>query len=98
MEAYQTYKHKDCVARIFISSNMQNDIMLCFERHHLTQSVWDTVKIQYRGTSTTRLHQLTLKFDGYKKRQNQMMRQHLTVMSNMINELRDVGHEMTNEQ
>ena len=27
-----------------------------------------------------------------------MMRQHLTIMSNMINELRDVGHEMIDEQ
>jgi hypothetical protein len=72
--------------------------MLRFERHRSTQSVWDAVKIQYGGTSTTRLRQLTLKFDGYKKCQNQTMRQHLTVMSNMISELKGVGHEMTDEQ
>ena len=41
---------------------------------------------------------MTLKFDGYKKRQNHMMRQHLTVMSNMISELRVAGHDMTDEQ
>jgi len=98
MEAYQTYKRKDHVARIFMLSNMRNDIMLRFERHRSAQSVWDAVKIQYGGTSTTRLRQLTLKFDGYKKRQNQTMRQHLTVMSNMISELRGVGHEMTDEK
>ena len=56
------------------------------------------MKVQYGGTSTTRLRQLTLKFDGYKKRQNHTMRQHLTVMSNMISELRVAGHEMINEQ
>ena len=56
------------------------------------------MKIQYGGTSTTRLHQLTLKFDRYKKRQNHTMRQHLLVMSNMINELRAAGHEMIDEQ
>ena len=56
------------------------------------------MKVQYGGTSTTRLRQLTLKFDGYNKRQNHIMRQHLTVMSNMINELRVVGHEMIDEQ
>jgi len=67
--------------------SMRNDTILHFERHRLAQSVWDAVKIQYGGTSTTRIHQLTLKFDGYKKRQNQKMRQHLTIMSNMINEL-----------
>ena len=98
MEAYQTYKRKDRVARILMLSSIRNDIMLCFERHRSAQSVWDAVKIQYGGTSTTRLRQLTLKFDGYKKCQNQTMRQHLTVMSNMISELRGAGHEMTDEQ
>jgi hypothetical protein len=72
--------------------------MLCFERHRFAQTIWDAVKIQYGGTSTTRLRQLNLKFDGYKKCQNQTMRQHLMVMSNMISELRGVGHEMTDEQ
>ena len=45
MEAYQTYKRKDCVARSLMLSSMRNDIMLCFERHRSTQSVWDAVKI-----------------------------------------------------
>ena len=72
--------------------------MLRFERHRSAQAVWDAVKVQYGGTSTTRLRQLTLKFDGYKKRQNDTMRQHLTIMSNMISELRVVGHDMTDEQ
>ena len=48
MEAYQTYKRKDRVARILMLSSMRNDIMLCFERHRSAQSVWDTVKIQYK--------------------------------------------------
>ena len=56
------------------------------------------MKVQYGRTSTVRLRQLTLKFDSYKNRQNHRMRQHLTVMSNMISELRVVGHEKTNEQ
>jgi hypothetical protein len=55
MEAYQTYKHKDRIGRIMMLSNMRNDIMLHFERHRSTQSVWDAIKIQYGGTSTTRL-------------------------------------------
>jgi len=53
MEAYQTYKHKDHVAHILMLSNMRNDIMLRFERHRSTLSVWDAIKIQYGGTSTT---------------------------------------------
>ena len=74
MEAYQAYKRKDRVARILLLSNMRNDIMLCFERHRSAQAIWDAVKVQYGGTSTTRLCQLTLKFDGYKKCQNYTMR------------------------
>ena len=98
MEAYQAYKRKDRVAHILLLSSTRNDIMLHFERHYSAQVVWDVVKVQYGGTSTTRLRQLTLKFDGYKKRQNHAMRQHLTVMSNMISELKVAGHEMTNKQ
>ena len=95
VEAYQAYKCKNRVARILLLSNIRNDIMLSFERHHSAQAVWDAV---YGGTFITRLRQLTLKFDGYKKHQNQTMRQHLMVMSNMISELRAAGHEMTDEQ
>ena len=72
--------------------------MLRFERYCSAQAVWDAVKVQYGGTSITRLRQLTLKFDGYKKRQNQTMRQHLTIMFNMVSELRADGHDMTDEQ
>ena len=56
------------------------------------------MKVQYGGISTTRLRQLTFKFDGYKKRQNHTMRQHLTVMSNIISELKTTRHEMTDDQ
>ena len=41
---------------------------------------------------------MTLKFDAYKKQSNHTLRQHLTIMSNMISELRCVGHELTDEQ
>ena len=66
--------------------------MLRFERHRSVQAIWNAAKVQYGGTLTTKLRQLTLKFDGYKKRQNHIMRQHITVMSNMISELRIVEH------
>ena len=98
LEAYQAYKHKDPVALILMLSSMKNDLMLRFERHRLAQAIWDAVKVQYGGTLTARLRQLTLKFYGYKKRQNDTMRQHLTIMSNMINESRAAGHDMTDEQ
>ena len=67
MKAYQAYKHKDRVACILILSSMRNDLMLRFENNRSAMAVWDVVKIQFGGTSTTRLRQLTLKFDAYKK-------------------------------
>ena len=98
MEADQAYKRKDRVACILLLSSMRNDIMLRFERHLPAQIVWDIVKIQYGETFTTRLYQLTLKFDGYKKCHNHIMRQHFMVMFNTISELKVVEHKMTNEQ
>ena len=41
---------------------------------------------------------LTLKFDAYKKQSNHTMRQHLTIMSNMISELSGADHELINRQ
>ena len=55
MEAYQAYKNKDRVAHILMLSSMRNDMMLCFENNRSAMVVWDTVKIQFYGTSTTRL-------------------------------------------
>ena len=86
IEVYQAYKRKDRVARILMLSSIRNDLMLHLENNRSAMVVWDTVKIQLGGTSTTRLRQLTLKFDDYKK-SNHTMRQHLAVMSNMISEL-----------
>ena len=54
MEAYQTYKCKDHVARMLMLSSIRNDIMFYFERHCSTQVVWDAVKILYRETFTIR--------------------------------------------
>ena len=98
MESYQAYKCKDRVARILMLSSMRNDLMSHFENNRSAMAIWDAVKIQFGGTSTTRLHQLTLKFNAYKKESNHTMRQHLTVMSNMISELKGVVHELTDEQ
>ena len=65
MEAYQAYKRKDRVACILMLSSMRNDMMLRFENNRSAMAVWDIVKIHFGGTSTTRLRQLTLKFDAY---------------------------------
>ena len=48
--------------------------------------------------SITKLRSLTIKFDTYKKRPERNMKKHLRQMSNMISELKDVGHTLTDEQ
>ena len=98
MEVYQAYKLKDRVARILMLRCMRNDLMLRFKNNCSTMVVWDVVNIQFGGTLTTRLRKLTLKFDANKKRSNHTMRQHLTVMSNMISELKGSSHELIDEQ
>ena len=41
---------------------------------------------------------MTLKFGSHKKQSNQTMRQRLTIMSNMISELKGTDQELTTEQ
>ena len=40
----------------------------------------------------------TLKFDAYKKQSDHTMRHYLTIMLNMISELKGANHELTGEQ
>ena len=47
--------------------------MLSIESNRTAMVVWDAVKVQFGGTSTTRLRQLTLKFDAHKKQSNHTM-------------------------
>ena len=56
MEAYQAYKRKDRVARILMLSSMRNDLMLRFKGNRTTMAIWNVAKVQFSGTSTTRLH------------------------------------------
>ncbi|XP_024003643.1 uncharacterized protein LOC112081432 [Eutrema salsugineum] len=60
--------------------------------------MWEALKDKFGATSATKLRRLNQKFNDYKKRPNQSMRQHLRVMSNMIRELKNAGQIMSNEQ
>ncbi|GAB2269975.1 hypothetical protein Dimus_038814 [Dionaea muscipula] len=77
---------------------MRDDIMLRFEKHNTSKAIWDVIKLQYGGTSTTRLRHPTLEFEGYKKRHDHTMREHLTAMINMIGKLAAAGHQLSDEQ
>ena len=56
------------------------------------------LKAKFGGTSISKLKSFTIKFDTYKKHPEHIMKKHLRHMSNMITELKDVGHTLTNEQ
>ena len=46
----------------------------------------------------TRLRQLIIKFETFKKSHDQRIKQHLRVMSNMITQLKSVGYVLSDEQ
>jgi gag-polypeptide of LTR copia-type len=69
-----------------------------FRQYEVAKNMWLVLKRKFDGTSVTKLRQLTIKFNTYKKRPNHSMRQYLREMSNMISELKDAGHILTDEQ
>uniref|UniRef100_A0A2N9HPJ0 Integrase catalytic domain-containing protein n=1 Tax=Fagus sylvatica TaxID=28930 RepID=A0A2N9HPJ0_FAGSY len=60
--------------------------------------MWDQLKFDFGGTSTTRLRSLVLKFEVYRKDPKHMMTEHLRMMSGMIRDLKAAGNVLTNEQ
>ena len=97
-EAYEAWKKKNSTARITLLSSMDNDIMKEFRKYDLAKDMWSTLAEKFGNTSITKLRSLTIKFDTYKKRPEFTMTKHLRQMSNMITELADAGHALTDEQ
>uniref|UniRef100_A0A2N9EY28 Integrase catalytic domain-containing protein n=1 Tax=Fagus sylvatica TaxID=28930 RepID=A0A2N9EY28_FAGSY len=60
--------------------------------------MWDQLKFDFCGTSTTRLRSLLLKFEVYRKDPKHTMTGHLRMMSKMIHDLKVVGNVLTDEQ
>jgi len=98
LEAYQAWKKKNSIARITLLSAMADDLMCEFETHRTAQAMWIALKDKFGGTSTTKLRRLTIKFDTYKLKPNNPIKQHLREMSNMIRELKEAGHILSDEQ
>ena len=96
LEAYAAWK-KNCMTHITLLSSMENDIMREFSHFITIKDMCEALQARFGGTSTTILRQLTICFDTYKMPQGQSMKVYLRNMANMISELRDTGHEMTNE-
>ena len=68
-----------------------------YRRYYITMELWVAVKEMFNGTSLAKLRKLTIRFDTYKKRPKHIMR-HISEMSNMMSELKETSHELTNEQ
>jgi len=97
-EAYEAWKNNNSLACITLLSSMDNDLIREFRVYANAKDLWEAVKIKFGTTSVTRLRSLTIKFDIYKKYSDVHMKKHLGQMSNMINELADTGHVLTDEQ
>ena len=97
LEAYNVWKRKNSLTRITLLSSMNNDVMHEYRKYGITIELWATLKERFNGTSLAKLRKLIIRFDTYKKRPKNNMRQHLKEMSNMMSELKEAGHELTNE-
>ena len=98
LEAYNAWKRKNSLTRITLLSSMENDVMREYRKYDVAMELWAALKERFGGTSLAKLRKLTIRFDTYKKRPKHNMRQHLRELSNMMSELKKIGHELTNEQ
>ncbi|XP_044503424.1 uncharacterized protein LOC123224005 [Mangifera indica] len=98
MDAYNSWKKKDSTARGILISSMNDDIAYQYEQFKTANAMWVALTEKFRGTTVSKLRQLTIKFDTYKKVPNKPMKQHLREMPNMIIELKKAGHDLTDEQ
>ncbi|XP_060215057.1 uncharacterized protein LOC132641932 isoform X3 [Lycium barbarum] len=96
-EAYYAWRKKDSTARITLLSTLDDDILREFKDHQRAMELWIALKNRFGTCSTARLRSLTIKFDSYKKRLEHSMKTHLRQMTNMIGELKDAGHVLTDD-
>ena len=79
-------------------SNMHNDLIGKFESYDTAQDMWIALKAKFGGTTVTRLHTLTLKFNTFRMQHGDSMQEHLRKMSAMVRELKATGNNLTDEQ
>ncbi|KAL6290046.1 hypothetical protein ACE6H2_007556 [Prunus campanulata] len=98
LEAYQTWFKKDRCARFTMLSSMHNDLIGGYESYPTAKALWNQLKFDFGGTSTTRLRNLVLKFEVYRKNPKHTIHEHLRVLSSMIRDLKAAGNTLTDEQ
>ena len=69
-----------------------------FRKYEITKDMWFALSKRFGGTSITKQRSLTIKFDTYKKRPENNIKKHLRQVSNMMSELKDACHTLTDEQ
>ena len=77
---------------------MNDDLVYEYQQYQTTHAMWVALRGKFGGTIVSKLRQLTIKFDTYRKVPNKSIKQHLRDMSNMIMELKSVRHALTDEQ
>jgi hypothetical protein len=77
---------------------MHDDLIGEYEIFQNAKDMWDQLKFDFGGTSTTRLRSLVLKFEVYRKDPKHTMTEHLRMMSGMIRDLKAAGNVLTDEQ
>jgi transposase InsO family protein len=98
LEAYQSWFKKDRSTRFTMLSSMHDDLIGEYEIFQNAKDMWDQLKFDFSGTSTTRLRSLVLKFEVYRKDPKHTMTEHLRMMSGMIRDLKAAGNVLTDEQ
>jgi transposase InsO family protein len=79
-------------------SSMHDDLIGEYEIFQNAKDMWDQLKFDFGGTSTTRLRSLVLKFEVYRKDPKHTMTEHLKMMSGMIRDLKATRNVLTDEQ
>lgn len=66
LDAYETWCKNDQVMPFTLLSSMHNDLIYEFEGYRTAREMWDALRLRFGGTTTTRVHGLTMKFDSCK--------------------------------
>ena len=98
LEAYQNWCKKDRYTRFTMLSSMHNDLLNEFEQYTTASEMWQTLTNKYGVVSSTKLRELNIKFNTYKKKTHHSIKQHLRTMSTMHRELRAAGINLIDEQ
>ncbi|GAV83646.1 UBN2_3 domain-containing protein [Cephalotus follicularis] len=88
LEVFEAWSKKDSCARFTLLNCMHDDLIGAYEHCPIAMEMWDQLRFDFGGTFFTRLRNLVLKFEIYKKEPKNSMDEHLRIMSAMIRDLK----------